>query len=378
MPEQDRGFEGLSGGTAGQGRGGEVGHGGGDGYGGGLGYGAGDGYGGGVGTATVDAPASAAPRKQSRRRGPFGWLASILGWSALLVGLAGVGLHYNRWETLSLVLAASFAAQLMAASLVALVLFAVARQWRSAIAAVVVIAAALWSQLPMMWPDGTAPAGVDVTVMQSNLLFGKADADSVVQAVRDSGVEVLTLEELTPEILERLRRAGLGDVLPYDFTQASPGGGGTAIFSRYPLQDGVKFDGFSMNQLRATMIHPSRGRVTVFAFHPIPPNVDFAAWQHELRRIRELLDEQTGQVIVGADFNSTYDHALYRDLLNGRYADSAELVGVGVLPTFPEDQWWGPIIGIDRVLVAGGHATEVRSLTIRDSDHRAVVARLRL
>ncbi|WP_459963564.1 endonuclease/exonuclease/phosphatase family protein [Nocardia sp. IFM 10818] len=107
----------------------------------------------------------------------------------------------------------------------------------------------------------------------------------------------------------------------------------------------------------------------------------FECW---LRTIRDLLDQTPGKVIVGGDFNATYDHAPYRDLLRGRYADSAELLGVGALPTWPDGDSMGaltdsgPFIGIDRVLVAGGHATEIRSITIPGTDHRAVVARLRL
>ncbi|WP_245717491.1 endonuclease/exonuclease/phosphatase family protein [Nocardia jejuensis] len=313
-----------------------------------------------------------------KRRGPLRWISLVSGWLALVAGVAGVGLHYNRLPVRTLVLAASFASYLMLGCVLATVLFALARQWKTAAAALVVTAGAVWTQLPMLWPDGSAPPGVDVAVMQSNLLFGLADADAVVQGVRDNRIEVLTLSELTPEILQRLQTAGIDAELPYHFTQPSGGGQGSGIFSRYPLRDEVKFDGFWLNNLRATMIHPDRGPVTVFSLHPVPPNIDFDSWQHELRTIRDLLAQPTGQVIVGGDFNATYDHSLYRDLLSDRYADSAELVGVGALPTFPNDHAWGPVIGIDRVLVAGGHATEVHSLSIPKSDHRAVVARLRL
>ncbi|WP_233434500.1 endonuclease/exonuclease/phosphatase family protein [Nocardia yamanashiensis] len=303
---------------------------------------------------------------------------AALGWVAFAAGSAGVVLHYFTWPTMLLALAASFASYFMVGAVIALVLFGLARQWRSAAIALVPVAAGLWAQLPMLWPDGSAPPGVDVAVMQSNLLFGHADVDTVVKAVRDNRIEVLTLEELTPEALARLRAAGLETELPYSYTAPASGGSGGGIFSRYPLQDGRKLDGFLMSNVQATMLHPDRGPVQVFQFHPMPPNLDFDAWSRELPRIREVLDQQTGQVIVGGDFNATYDHKPFRDILRGRYADAGELVGVGALPTWPEREYGGPHIGIDKVLVAGGHATEVRSLTIPDSDHRAVVAVLRL
>ncbi|WP_330179150.1 endonuclease/exonuclease/phosphatase family protein [Nocardia sp. NBC_01503] len=314
--------------------------------------------------------------RPARRRGWFGWIGVVLGWIALAAGLTGVGLHYSSGSSKALVLAASFASYLMIGAVLGLLILLLARAWRSAIAATLVTAAALWSQLPMLWPDGSAPPGVDVAVMQSNLLFGLADADAVVRAVRENRVEALTLEELTPEIVTRLDNAGIAEVLPYRYLEPAQGGQGSGILSRYPLESGAKLTGFLLNNVRATMIHPDLGRVEVFQFHPIPPNLDFGAWTDELRTIGDLLDRQPGKVIVGGDFNSTFDHSAYRNLLNDRYADAAELLGVGALPTWPNDRAWGPLLGLDRVLVAGGHATEIRSLTIPRSDHRAVVARL--
>ncbi|GAB4584098.1 endonuclease/exonuclease/phosphatase family protein [Nocardia sp. IFM 10818] len=313
-----------------------------------------------------------------RRRGPLGWVLLIAGWLLLLVGAAGVGLHHSSWVWEPAVLAASFAAYFMVAAGIAIVVLGLARHWVSAALAVAVSAAAIWSQAPMLWPDGSARPGTDLVVMQSNLMLGKGSPEAVVRAARESAVEVLTLEELTPELLAKLDAAGLAELLPHRYTAPSGGGQGTGIFSKYPLQDGVKFEGFWLNNLRASMIHPDRGPVTVFALHPIPPLSNPGVWERELRRIRELLDEQTGQVVVGGDFNATFEHSAYRDLVRGRYADSAELLGLGAMPTWPTDRSWGPIIGIDRVLIAGGHATAVHSMDIAGTDHRAVIARLRL
>ncbi|MFE3752788.1 endonuclease/exonuclease/phosphatase family protein [Nocardia tengchongensis] len=313
------------------------------------------------------------------RRRPLRWALLVLGWLLLLAGIAGVGLHYSPWVWEPAVLAASFASYLMAGALAATVLLGLARQWASTAVAVLVSAAALWSQGPMLWPDGSAPPGTDLVVMQSNLELGRGSADSVVRTAREDGVEVLTLEELTPDLLDRLDAAGLAELFPYRFAAPSGNSGqGTGIFSRYPLTDGVKFDGFWLNNLRATMIHPARGPVSVFAFHPIPPLLNTGVWNSELARLRAHLDETTGPAVVGGDFNSTYDHAAFRALISGRYADSAELLGVGALPTWPNDRTWGPVIGIDRILIAEGHATALRSITIPNTDHRAVIARLRL
>jgi endonuclease/exonuclease/phosphatase (EEP) superfamily protein YafD len=310
------------------------------------------------------------------------WVRRVLvgaGWIALIVGVIGIGLHFSGSQWRLVVLLASGASLLMIGAVVALVLFAVARGWRSAVVAGVVLGAVLWTQAPVFVPDGRAAGGAEVVVMQSNLLFGGADAAAVVRAARDNRVDVLTVEELTAAMAERLAVAGLGESLPYHYLEpTSGGGGGTGIYSRYPLRDTKKYDGFVLNNVSATMDHPQAGAVAVFAFHPIPPPLDFPAWGSEMRRIRELLDAQQGSAIVGADFNATRDHSAFRELLRGRFAVAADLAGAGPLPTFPNDRRWGPVLGIDHILVADGTSDEVRTLTVPGSDHRAMVARIRL
>ncbi|MFI9403811.1 endonuclease/exonuclease/phosphatase family protein [Nocardia sp. NPDC052316] len=310
------------------------------------------------------------------------WLERMVlgvGWCALTAGAVGVVLHFGAWQQRLLVLVASGASYLMVGALVALVFFLIARGWRSAGIAGVVVGAVLWTLAPAFLPAGRAASGPEVTVLQSNLLFGKADVDAVVRAVRDNRVDVLTVNELTNAAVDRLAAAELGALLPYSYLQpTADGGGGTGIYSRYPLRDTKKYDGFILNQVSATMDHPERGPIAVFAFHPIPPPLNFADWLGEMRRIREILDAQQGPAIVGADLNATRDHAAYRELLRGRFAAAADQVGAGLLLTFPDDRRWGPIIGIDHVLLADATAQEVRTFSIPGSDHRALLVRARL
>lgn len=300
-----------------------------------------------------------------------------LGWCGLLVGIAGIVLHLRGWRSQTFSLIASGASYFMLAAVLALVLFLLARGWRSAVAAGIVVAAVAWTQLPIFVPDGNAAGGTELRVLQSNLYFGGADVVSVAHHVKARSADVLTVQELTPDVEPRLT-AALAAELPYHYLEPMHGGGGTGIYSRYPLHDTVKFDGFLLTNLAATMDHPERGAVTVFNFHPVPPNANFPAWSVEMRRAREILDAHTGPAVVGADFNATRDHAMFRDLLRGRFASAAELAGAGPMPTYPADRAWGPVIGIDHVLVADGGAEHAESIEILGSDHRAVFAVLHL
>ncbi|MFE7801775.1 endonuclease/exonuclease/phosphatase family protein [Nocardia sp. NPDC057440] len=301
-----------------------------------------------------------------------------VGWCALAAGVVGVALYFGTWQRRAVVLVASGASYLMIGAVVGLVLFLIARGWRSVAAAGVLVATVAWTQLPIFVPDGQAAGGPEVVVMQSNLLFGAAEAATVVRAVRDNRVDVLTTEELTPDMVARLASAGLAQTLPYQYLEPTSGGGGTGIYSRYPLRDTKKYVGFVLNQVSATMDHPEAGAVAVFAFHPIPPTVDFPAWSSELRVIRGILDAQQGPAIVGADFNATRDHSAFRDLLRGRFVAAAEQAGAGPLLTYPTDYRWGPVIGIDHILVADATADAVHTLNVPGSDHRAMIARVSL
>lgn len=300
------------------------------------------------------------------------------GWCALLAGMLGIILYFGGWQRRELILLAAGATYLMLATVVALLLFLTARGRRSTAAAVVVLAWVLWTQLPLFVPDSHAGSGAELTVLQSNLLFGGADTDALVNAVRERDVDVLTVDELTPEAVDALAAGGLGTLLRYSYLDPGPGGGGTGIYSRFPLTDPVRHQEFVLGNLSATLTHPDLGPVAVYAFHPLPPTADAAVWAREMSAVDTILRGSRGPAVVGADFNATSDHAAFRRLVGGDFAAAAEQAGAGRLLTYPADRSWGPLIGIDHILVSGGTTDHISTFTLAGSDHRAVVARLRL
>ncbi len=309
-------------------------------------------------------------------------LVVVLGWLAVLAGSVGVGLHWTDSQRKQIVILASFAPYLMTAGIVGLLALTLARNWIGTAAAGLVVGAALSTQLPVYVASGAAMDGPKLTVMQSNILFGGGDATALVREVGDRDVDVLTVDELTPEGLARLSAAGLDTRLPYRFVEPGRGGSGTGIWSRYPLSGQTSYDGFAMSQLSARAALPDGTSLLVFAFHPIPPypfGVD--RWSDEVVRIRGILEAipaDAGAVVVGADFNATRDHSLYRSLLDGRLEDTADQSGAGLLATYPADRWWPAVIGIDHILVGDGHADNVRAVQIPGSDHKTLVAEIRL
>ncbi len=81
-------------------------------------------------------------------------------------------------------------------------------------------------------------------------------------------------------------------------------------------------------------------------------------------------------VIVG-DFNATLDQDGLRDVLDRGYRDAADVTGRGLVPTWPNDELYPPLITIDHVLA--DRRIGIASYGTADlagSDHRAIHARL--
>ncbi|WP_063126926.1 endonuclease/exonuclease/phosphatase family protein [Nocardia fusca] len=303
-----------------------------------------------------------------------------LAWAATLAGAAGVGLHFSRSSSRLLVLAAAGAPYLMGSALVGVAVFAAGRRWGGVGLAGVVAAAGIWTQAPLYTGGEDDGHGRTVTVMQANLLFDGADPRALVDEVRARKVEILTVDELTPAAVAALGRAGLDETLPHRYLSPGRTAAGTGIWSSHPLSDTVEYDGFVLNQLSATAAIPEIGPVAVYAFHPVPPVYGTPVWADELSRLRAILERAPADrpVLVGGDFNATYDHAQYRALAAGRFADAAVQAGGGHLVTYPTDKRWPPLVGIDHILTAGGRAVAVETVGLPGADHRALVARIQL
>ncbi|MGW4328031.1 endonuclease/exonuclease/phosphatase family protein [Nocardia sp. NPDC004573] len=304
----------------------------------------------------------------------------LLAWIAVLVAAIGVTVHYTGSSARVPVLAASVAPYLIGSALVAAAAFLAMRRWSGVAVAVVVLATGIWTQAPLYVGRSGHENGRTITVMQANLLFDGADPAALIEQLRARDVTVLTVEELTPAAIEDLGRAGIDRLLPYRYLSPGRTATGTGIWSRHPLSETVEYDGYVLNQLSATTDIPGIGPVTVYAFHPVPPVYDTRVWADELSRLGTILDRSPADrpAIVGGDFNATYDHRQFRALLTGRFADAAEQAGAGHLVTYPTDKRWPPLVGIDHILVAGGSAVTVETVSLPGADHRALAAQVRL
>lgn len=217
-------------------------------------------------------------------------------------------------------------------------------------------------------------------VMTANVYKGQADAQQVVDLVRDQHVEVLALQETTDDFVAKLDEAGLSMLLPYSVVASSDGVYGNGLWSATPLgnpQD-AEFNS-SASFMPAGTVAFDQGRLSerFVSVHTTSPNR--ATWKQWSTSVDELrtLTGKSGYVLMG-DFNATTDHAVFRHMLGADYQDATVASGHGMVFTWPMDRKMVPAGACLDHIVVGKDVTvgQVEAKTIAGSDHRALLATL--
>ena len=219
-----------------------------------------------------------------------------------------------------------------------------------------------------------------VRVMTFNTKQGVADAQQIVEAIREEHIEVLAMQEVSSDLLNRLNDEGIADYLPYSVTPQltwHDNGGVNVLYSAYPLQETTEnlIPIESSSIPAATVVFNGR-KVRFGSVHPFSPRPrNQGLWNKSLDSIAQLrhYDNNESYVLMG-DFNSTWDHASFRYLLGDRFTDAGQSAGEGLHMTFPAVF---PIAEIDHIIYDKGvRATDLATKRIQGSDHLALLATL--
>jgi endonuclease/exonuclease/phosphatase (EEP) superfamily protein YafD len=265
---------------------------------------------------------------------------------------------------------------------VALLLVAAAllRTWPAVAVAAALLAAQVVTLAPGYVGDGDRAGTRPVlTVMTANLRFGHADPTELVRAVRTHRVDVLAVEELTSSAVAGLSAAGLGAELPYVIDHDAYGTTGTGLWSRYPVRE-VPSRPLTF-QACAGELQVAGQTVRVRAVHPSPPlGGPPGAWRHDYGVLRaQVADDRGVRTVLLGDFNASVHHHALRALMGRRWRDAAEVAGAGLVRTFAPRLGGPALLDPDHVLVDRGMGvTSWRTVMLAGSDHRAVIAVVRL
>lgn len=213
----------------------------------------------------------------------------------------------------------------------------------------------------------------EIGVFTLNSLGGSVEAEAISAVVLRYQPEILTLPETPAELAHAVaQQVADGGGASYQIFTAGQGTVGTtsllvdADLGEYRQ---VEAPGGTFGMVRAEPVD-GEGPVAL-AVHPVPPTPgNMATWRRELGAVTALC-ESVPDLIMGGDFNATFDHAPLR-----RCTTAAR--GTGGLGTWPTT--WDARAGatIDHVVIDPASWRSVGSalITVPGTDHRGVLVRL--
>lgn len=221
-------------------------------------------------------------------------------------------------------------------------------------------------------------------IMTVNTNNGMASAQEIVDICREQNVEILCLQELGGSMLDDLEAAGIDEVLPYSIVsdQATEisNGGRNGIWSAAPMDNvSTNLLPIKTSSMPAADITVGNQTIRIVSVHPNSP-VRGAQdlWDDGLSTIGQLQDYDHSYVIMG-DFNSTWDHARFRELLGTSFVDAGEQAGEGFHMTFPSAGPIPPLVELDHILYtkdSGVVVSELSTEKISGTDHMALLGTL--
>jgi endonuclease/exonuclease/phosphatase (EEP) superfamily protein YafD len=257
------------------------------------------------------------------------------------------------------------------------------RRWPEACAVLAVCLVAGACVVPRAFAaPSPAPGGRDLTVLSFNVDQGGADVPALAAEIRRARPDLVVL----PEAADRFA-ALLGGAIPdlgyRSVVGAAPGAPdvhGIAVFTAPalgPVTSRVLRQGRADPWLELT--GGTLGALRLVAVHvaaPVPGKI--RSWPGELAALRTWCGPGAGPVVVAGDFNATDDHREFRAGTAG-CGDAGAATGQGLTATWNAawPRWFGA--QIDHVLTGGGpQPVDLRILDLPGSDHRALLARVRL
>lgn len=313
-------------------------------------------------------------RAAVRTAGPR--LVELIGWVAVTVaGLVMLSQAFG-WDGFRTMAVVQSLTPYLALAMAPLAVLALVRR---RVGLALTAAAIGMGGLALAWPilvvadRPAAAAGADgIRIASVNLYYGNGQIDEVASDLLALDVDVIVFVEYTAEHQRALRASDLGDEFEYQIGRSGPFAEGAAVWSRTPVLAGDHPD--TTNHSLDVTVESDDGPIRVLALHTPTPIHDFDGWLDDLRLAgRSGLDGDAPTAIVG-DFNASFWHPSFRELLDEGYTDAHIANGRGLSVSWPMGGILPAFVRLDHALTTDGLvATDVEDFDIAGSDHRGFV-----
>ena len=305
-----------------------------------------------------------------------------MGWAIIVPLLAVAAARVVAWDSRSTLVALNALTPfLFLPAWPVAVVAGLSRRWPLLGAAVVVVvahAAFVAPELAAREPVPAVPREVrHLRLFNANVLFLNPDVTGIAREIAAAAPDVVFLQESTPALAAVIEAAGALDELPHRVAVARTDPAAALLASRFPLLDhDVVEVGGGPVLIRAT-VDAGWGPIRLYAVHtPAPVGDGRRRWAEALRMVAYEVRQERLPVVVAGDFNATWSHRAFRELLDAGLTDGAAARGRPFQLTWPRDRHLlPPMVRIDHVLTGPGLAvTAIRTGRGEGSDHRPVVA----
>lgn len=222
---------------------------------------------------------------------------------------------------------------------------------------------------------GKGGGAYDVRVLSHNVDAANKDPQQTAQDLLAADADIVALEEITSGDL-KVYKAAFAKTYPHLVAR-----GTVALWSKFPVEESESVDvGFAWTRaLRAEVATPE-GKVAVYVAHLASVRIGATGFTSNQRNDtikqlgQQISQEKLAGVIVMGDFNGTANDRSLAPLTFGlRSAQGAAGFGFGF--TWPAKF---PMARIDHIMIRGVTPTKAWVMKSTGSDHRPVVAELRI
>lgn len=222
---------------------------------------------------------------------------------------------------------------------------------------------------------GKGGGSSDLRVLSHNVDAANPDPARTAQDLLAADADVVALEEITPADL-KVYKSEFAKTYPHVVAR-----GTVALWSKYPVEESEAVDvGFAWTRALRAEVSTPQGKVAFYVAHLASVRIGTSGFTSNQRNDtikqlgQQIAAEKLAGVVVMGDFNGTANDRSLAPLTAGlRSAQGAAGYGFGF--TWPSKF---PMARIDHIMVRGVVPTKAWVMGPTGSDHRPVVAEIRI
>lgn len=223
-------------------------------------------------------------------------------------------------------------------------------------------------------PSRPAPDldGTEVSVAAVNLLFSNQVVPDAADELLARDADVILFSEYTAEHQSVLRAHPIAASYPHKIERDGLYAGGIALWSKYPIDEGRR--PATINYTLDILMEGPDGPIRIFGVHPPTPIFTFDGWIADLETFGDLGSAATEPTLIIGDFNASYWHPVFRDVLRRGLSDAHTAHGQGFSSSWPTDEFFPAFVRLDHALTGNGLvSTSIQDFTVPGSDHLGFV-----